>query len=68
MEVVQIQVSREELKQIIEEAVKKEIEKVIELVEDMFLTSEEKKLLDNIREKIRNEDYSELISIENVKI
>ncbi len=68
MEVVQIQVSREELKQIIEEAVKKEIEKVIELVEDMFLTSEEKKLLDNIKEKIRNEDYFELISIENVKI
>ena len=63
-----VQISKEELKQIIEEAVRKEIEKVIELIEDIFLTPEERKLLENVKEKIRNEDYSEFIPIENVKI
>ncbi len=51
MEIVQI--SKEELKQIIEKIVRKEIVRVIELIEDILLTPEEKKFLENVKEKIR---------------
>jgi len=62
-----VQVSKEELKQMIEEIVRKEMEKIIDLLEDIFLTPEEKKLLENVKERIKNNDYSEFIHIEDVK-
>ena len=54
------------MKQIIEEVVRKEMERVIKLIENMFLTPEEKKLLENVKEKIKKKDYSEFIPIENL--
>jgi len=39
-----------------------------EFLEDIFLTPEEKRLLESIKEKIKNKDYSEFMSIEDVKI
>jgi len=39
-----------------------------EFLEDISLTLEEKRLLENIKERIKNDDYSEFISIEDVKI